>query len=30
MYTWTGDETYLNDPVFLNFYRRTVHEYVER
>jgi hypothetical protein len=27
MYTWTGDQTYLNDPVFLNFYRRTVHEY---
>ena len=30
MYLWTGDKTYLTDPVFLNFYRRTVHEYVDR
>jgi hypothetical protein len=30
MYVWTGDRTYLSDPVFLNFYRRTVHEYVDR
>ena len=30
MYIWTGDQTYLTDPVFLNFYRRTVHEYVDR
>jgi hypothetical protein len=30
MYVWTGDLTYLNDPVFLNFYERTVHDYVER
>ncbi len=30
MYVWTGDKTYLTDPVFLNFYRRTVHEYVDR
>jgi hypothetical protein len=30
MYIWTGDQTYLTDPVFLNFYRRTVHEYVAR
>jgi len=30
MYLWTGDKTYLTDPVFLNFYRRTVHEYVNR
>jgi hypothetical protein len=30
MYIWTGDQAYLTDPVFLNFYRRTVHEYVDR
>jgi hypothetical protein len=30
MYIWTGDRSYLTDPVFLNFYRRTVHEYVDR
>ena len=27
-YLWTGDSDYLNDPVFLNFYDRTVKEYV--
>jgi hypothetical protein len=30
MYVWTGDTTYINDPVFLNFYDRTVYDYVER
>jgi hypothetical protein len=30
MYLWTGDTSYLNDPVFLNFYRRTVSDYVKR
>jgi hypothetical protein len=30
MYLWTGDHTYLDDPVFLNFYRRTVNDYIER
>jgi tetratricopeptide (TPR) repeat protein len=30
MYVWTGDRTYLTDPAFLNFYRRTVHDYVDR
>ena len=30
MYVWSGDSTYLTDPVFRNFYRRTVHDYVER
>jgi len=30
MYQWTGDRTYIDDPVFLNFYRRTVYDYVER
>jgi hypothetical protein len=30
MYLWSGDPTYVNDPVFLNFYDRTVTDYVER
>lgn len=30
MYTWTGDRTYIDDPVFLNFYGRTVTDYEER
>lgn len=30
MYVWTGDSTYVTDPVFQNFYRRSVHDYVER
>ncbi len=30
MYVWTGDRTYVEDPVFLNFYDRTVSDYVER
>jgi hypothetical protein len=30
MYVWTGDMTYIKDPVFLNFYDRTVHDYVQR
>jgi hypothetical protein len=30
MYTWTGDRTYIDDPVFQNFYRRTVYDYVAR
>ena len=29
-YLWTGDRAYLDDPVFLNFYARTVNDYVER
>ncbi|MGD0783624.1 MAG: hypothetical protein ABSA30_12265, partial [Candidatus Aminicenantales bacterium] len=29
-YIWTGDRAYLDDPVFLNFYARTVKDYVER
>jgi hypothetical protein len=29
-YLWTGDRAYLDDPVFLNFYARTVNNYVER
>jgi hypothetical protein len=30
MYVWTGDRAYITDPAFLNFYRRTVHDYVDR
>jgi len=30
MYLWTGDKTYIDDPVFLNFYDRTVSDYVSR
>ncbi len=30
MYLWTGDIRYINDPVFLNFYDRTVIDYTER
>jgi hypothetical protein len=29
-YLWTGDRRYLDDPVFRNFYARTVDEYVRR
>lgn len=29
-YLWTGDRSYLDDSVFLNFYERTVKDYVER
>lgn len=30
MYLWTGDRSYIDDPVFLNFYDRTMNEYVAR
>jgi hypothetical protein len=30
MYLWTGDATYIDDPVFLNFYNHTVTDYVSR
>jgi hypothetical protein len=30
MLLWTGDESYVKDPVFLSFYRRTVSDYVTR
>jgi hypothetical protein len=30
MYMWSGDRAYLTDGAFLDFYKRTVHEYVER
>jgi hypothetical protein len=30
MFLWTGDKTYINDPVFLNFYDRTIVDYTAR
>jgi len=30
MYLWTGDRSYIEDPVFMNFYDRTVKDYVSR
>jgi hypothetical protein len=30
MYVWTGDRAYLTEPSFLNFYKRTAHDYVDR
>jgi hypothetical protein len=30
MYLWTGNSAYTDDPVFLNFYQRTVVDYVDR
>ncbi len=30
MYLWTGDNTYITDPIFLNFYQNTLINYVER
>jgi hypothetical protein len=30
MFLWSGDRTYITDPAFQNFYRKTVHDYVER
>lgn len=30
MYLWSGDLAYVKDPIFLNYYDRTVTDYVER
>ena len=30
MYLWSGDRSYIEDPVFLNFYHHTVTDYVLR
>jgi len=30
MYLWTGDSSYIHDPVFLNFYEKSLTEYVDR
>ena len=29
-YQWTGDKTYLEDPVFLNLYQRTLNDYIQK
>lgn len=30
MYVWTGDRSYIDDPIFLNFYARSVTDYEKR
>jgi hypothetical protein len=30
LYLWTGDRDYIADPVFLNFYQKTVDEFIDR
>ncbi len=30
LYEWTGDKDYLKSPEYLEFYRRTAHDYVDR
>lgn len=30
LYNWTGDKTYLNDPVFINFFDKSLNEYVRK
>lgn len=30
MYLWTGDASYISDPIFVNFYNRTVTDYEAR
>lgn len=30
MYLWTGDLSYIEDPVFVNFYGRTMNDYVKQ
>jgi len=30
LYLWTGDSSYISDPVFKDFYRKTLLDYVER
>ena len=29
-YQWSGDTAYLNDPVFINFYQKSLNEFVKR
>lgn len=29
LYLWTGDENYINDPVFLNFDEKTLNDYIK-
>lgn len=30
LYLWTGDKTYIRNPVFANFYEKTVNEYIDK
>ncbi|MGA2408678.1 MAG: hypothetical protein ABSF81_18280 [Bacteroidales bacterium] len=30
LYNWTGNKTYINDPVFLNFYSKSLNEYIHK
>jgi hypothetical protein len=30
VYLWTGDKTYIEDPAFINFYRRTLDDYIRK
>jgi len=30
VYLWTGDRTYIKDPAFLNFYQRTLNDYIQK
>jgi hypothetical protein len=30
VYQWTGDRTYIEDPAFLNFYQRTLNDYIQK
>ncbi|RLD37684.1 MAG: hypothetical protein DRI83_03540 [Bacteroidetes bacterium] len=30
MFLWTGDSAYVKDPVFVNFYEKSLNEYVDR
>jgi hypothetical protein len=30
LYNWTGNKRYINDPVFLNFYSKSMNEYIHK
>ncbi|WP_212006671.1 trehalase family glycosidase [Chitinophaga sp. HK235] len=30
LYTWTGDKRYIEEPVFVNFFEKTIHEYIHQ
>ncbi|MEO6707579.1 MAG: hypothetical protein ABIN04_17200 [Ginsengibacter sp.] len=30
LYLWTGDKTYINSPVFKNFYEKSTNEYIDK
>lgn len=29
LYNWTGDKTYINDPAFINFFEKSLNEYIK-